>query len=106
MPPASNGGPLHKGCSEEPTTNIADFCNKIGTSPTSSDASYSVALGGTADLSDFMTLVFDQPKALFATAEEQVPQGAAAENASRLLEGEERTQRDEKDRGVSHEAGQ
>jgi hypothetical protein len=23
--------PLHKGRSEEPTTNIADFCNKIGT---------------------------------------------------------------------------
>ncbi len=29
MPPASSASPLHKGRSEEPTTNIADFCNKI-----------------------------------------------------------------------------
>ena len=29
------GRPLHKGRSEEPTTNIADFCNKIGTKLTS-----------------------------------------------------------------------
>ena len=29
MPPAPNGSPLHKGRSEEPTTNTADFCNKI-----------------------------------------------------------------------------
>jgi hypothetical protein len=29
MPPASNGSPLYKGRSEELTTNIADFCNKI-----------------------------------------------------------------------------
>ena len=31
MPPASNGNPPYKGRSEELTTNIADFCNKIGT---------------------------------------------------------------------------
>ena len=43
-----------------------------------------------------MTSVSDQPKALFAATEEQVPKGAAPEDASRLLEGEERTQRDEK----------
>jgi hypothetical protein len=30
-----------------------------------------------ADLSDFMTSVSDQPKALFAATEEQVPKGAA-----------------------------
>jgi len=30
MPPASNGNPPYKGRSEELTTNIADFCNKIG----------------------------------------------------------------------------
>jgi hypothetical protein len=53
-----------------------------------------------------MTSVSDQPKALFAATEEQVPKSAAPEDASRLLEGEERTQRDEKDRGISHEAGQ
>jgi len=29
MPPASNGNPPYKGRSEELTTNIADFCNKI-----------------------------------------------------------------------------
>jgi len=34
MPPASNGNPPYKGRSEELTTNIADFCNKIGTKPT------------------------------------------------------------------------
>src|SRR5262245_37120128 len=30
IPPASHASPLHKGRSEETTTNIADFCNKIG----------------------------------------------------------------------------
>jgi len=34
MPPASNGSPLQKGRSEKHTTNIADFCNKIGTNLT------------------------------------------------------------------------
>ncbi len=29
MPPASKEGPLQKRRSEEPTTKIADFCNKI-----------------------------------------------------------------------------
>jgi len=34
MPPASNGNPPYKGRSEELTTNIADFCNKICQEPT------------------------------------------------------------------------
>ena len=54
----------------------------------------------------FLELIFDQPKAHLAAAEEQVPKGAAAEDASRLLEGEERDQRDKEDGGVTQEAGQ
>jgi hypothetical protein len=88
------------------TLSTPDRMAAAGTSRISTDVSFSVALGGKADPSDFVTLVSDRPKALFAAAEEQVPKGAAAEDASRFLEGEERTQRDEEDRGVGHEAGQ
>ena len=52
MPPASKGSPLHKGRSEEPTTNIADFCNKIGTTLTSREVRYSSAYEGEADMPD------------------------------------------------------
>jgi hypothetical protein len=52
----------------------------------------------------FLRLIFDQPKSLLAPVEEQVPERIAAEDASRLLEGEERNQCDEEDGGVTHEA--
>jgi hypothetical protein len=53
-----------------------------------------------------LVLIFDQLKALVAAVKGQVPQGAATKDASRLLECEERDQRDEEDGGVSYEAGQ
>ena len=50
-------------------------------------------------------LIFDQPKVLLAAAKEQVPKSAAAKDASRLLECEERDQRDGEDGGVSYDVG-
>jgi len=59
-----------------------------------------VALGAVS-----LVLIFDQLKALVAAVKEQAPKGAAAKDASRLLECEERDQRDEEDGGVSYDVG-
>lgn len=58
------------------------------------------------DASGLYGSFLDQTNPIQVRAEEQVPKGAAAEDASNLLVGEERDQHDKEDGGIGRDASQ